>query len=319
MKSIDFQKDLLELELYLNESIVKRVIEVRKDPLSLNTTSLSPERANRPKKFSKEGCVFCPPLIYQITASPRIIHQDGSITIPNSFPFLKPHHVTIFPYHKSKIEELDEKDLYAWIETGYEMATIYKKLNVRLMWDFINFGRNAGASIEHPHAQRGGVTKSIKTEADKEISNLKRKMKNLNENPFEYLFKKYKENDLFVFEDDVLFINTPFAPKLPNEVMITYKPEITELTKLKSNADKNKIAFAINKVLHILNKELNVTDFNIVSHYAPFKLDCQKYFKIHWHIYPRNLNNLAGMEMNGHYVVDVFPEYTASILRKNFK
>lgn len=318
------------------EQEVVRNMEIRQDPIFLShSTALSPERANRPMKQSEEKkydndpnkCIFCLPQIYEKTPTPRKEHSklisfsnpnEKTISVPNLYPFSYPHWVTVFPVHKPDLRYLDYEDLVNYFESGYEIATEIKKLNgIVGMWDIINWGKAAGASQEHPHAQRGGICEKMITDSDTEMqAYTESKLRLRNEDPFEEYMDAIRNSNLYGWENDYLFIYAPFAPKMSDEVQMILKPkEIRNILDLDEDSRKN-ISKCMLGVFHVLREKRGVTDLNVIMHQQRF--DQKDNYRINWHIIPRNKSLWGGMEMNNHYVVDVYPETTAQEIRNHY-
>lgn len=311
------------------------VISLRLDPLfgkySPHSTSISEERANRPetikhtrKETKKEGCIFCLPKIYEITPEPRIDHsRDGLYTlggspvlsVPNLFPFSPDHYVTIFADHKPDVIDLCKEDLVNYIETAFYFANKFRAEKAEGMWDFVNWGAAAGASQPHPHAQRGTLEKKLNSMITLEQVSLAKRAKDIGQDPFEVYMSKVRDSPYFVFENDFLFICTPFAPKLPDQVDIISKKGFNTL--LDTSWDYRRgLAESMLGVFHALSLHRGVSDFNLTLHQNFF--DVKDFYRLHWHVYPRNKNNLGGMELNNSYIIGVFPQVTAKTLRHHF-
>jgi len=112
-----------------------------------------------------------------------------------------------------------------------------------------------------------------------------------------------------------LFICAPFAPKFPDHVDIISKRGFNTL--LDTSWDYRKgLAESMLGVFHSLCIHRGVSDFNLALHQNFFEV--KDFYRLHWHVYPRNKNNLGGMEINNSYVVGVFPQVTAKALRQHF-
>ena len=306
-------------------------IEIRIDPLfaqySLHTTLISEERAKRPiliksvletidKDGKKEECDFCKPRVYLETAVPKIHHGEKQIvTAPNLFPYILPHFITIFTNeHKQNLENLTENDITIYLSTGREIAYNLKEDGQDGMWDFINWGAKAGASQPHPHAQRGGLYKLMRTLMDKELESLEKIKNKLNgKDPFEFYMKLVRDSPLLIYEDDDVFVFAPYAPKFTDQIDILTKRKDKVISNYLELEDEmiDSISKSMIDVLRKLRTERGVTDLNIETHQARF--DGSIDYRMHWHIYPRK-SLIAGMELNNIYIVSAYPEDTAKAL-----
>lgn len=311
------------------------VLSLRLDPLfgkySPHSTSISEDRANRPenikhvrKETKKEGCIFCVPNIYEVTPEPRIDHsRDGLFTlegkpvisVPNLYPFSQDHYVTVFADHKPDMIDLCKEDLINYIETSFYFANKFRAEKFEGMWDIVNWGAAAGASQPHPHAQRGVLEGKLNSIITLEQVSLSKRAKDIGKDPFEVYMSKVRDSPYFVFENDFLFICAPYAPKFPDQVDIISKQGFNTL--LDTGWDYRKgLASSMLGVFHALSMKRGVSDFNLTLHQNFFEV--KDNYRLHWHVYPRNKNNLGGMEINNSYVVSVFPQVTAKALREHF-
>jgi galactose-1-phosphate uridylyltransferase len=279
----------------------------------------------RHKAAHHANCPFCPALRDSVTPRPRIYHKpfDGSseqfVTVPNLYPFSLPHYVTIFPHHTPDLAHLSGADLHGYLETGHELALLIRdKHENDGMWDIINWGPHAAASQSHPHAQRGGIAKKMITEADAEIAACSAAARYLGADPFEDYMSRIRASSLFGFENDFVFIHAPFAPKFPHQVDIICRNPCPNLCEL-SPDERRVIGESMLGVFHMLYNEAGVTDLNVITHQARFATDKNSGYRLHWHITPRNLSGLGGIEINlNDFVVTVFPEETARLLRAHY-
>jgi len=310
-------------------------VSIRLDPLfgeySPYSTSISSDRAKKPdvikyvkKEPKKEGCIFCEPKIYEVTPEPKIDHSKEGlftpegrpvISVPNLFPFSPNHYVTIFTDHKVDIIDWVKEDMVNYIETSFYFSKKFKREKAEGMWDIVNHGVAAGASQPHPHAQRGTLEKRLNFTIALEQEALTRKAEELGEDPFEVYMSKVRDSRYFIFENDFLFICAPFAPKSPDQVDIISKQCFNTL--LDTPVDyREGWAESMIGVLHSLGKDRGVSDINIALHQSFFGVN--DYYRLHWHIFPRNKSRVGGLELNNSYVVGIFPRVTAKALRKHF-
>lgn len=313
----------------LFDLIEDKEIEIRIDPLlanrSLHTTLISEERAKRPIKIKpkeevpsdRSSCDFCKPRIYLETPVPKIHHgRQQIVTVPNLFPFISPHYVTVFSdEHKPNLEDLTERDIAIHLSTGKELAYKIREEGYDGMWDFINWGATAGGSQPHAHSQRGGLYKLMRSLMDKESEALNERKRELKgKDPFEVYMELARDSPLLIQEDDNVFIFAPFAPRFTDQVDIFTKkrngrpiPNYLEL----EEDDILSISRGMVKALKKLGTKRGITDFNVETHQARFRGDDN--YRMHWHVYPRK-SLIAGMELNDIYIVSAYPEHTARAL-----
>lgn len=322
----------------------KSAIEIRLDPLlgpySLHSTSISEARANKPENFETNGqvagekepevdpdCPFCPQKIFSVTPEPRIIHGDlvtikddshKVITVPNLYPFSVPHYVTIFSKHRPDLRKLGYDELINYMESGYFLAREMKgKKGVEGMWDIINWGPTAAASQPHPHAQRGGVRKTMIVRADKEAEGIERLVKETGKDPFAEYMAKVRDSPYFIFENNMVQIHAPFAPRFPDQVDVICKKKASNILDLEIKEERDEIARTMLGIFHALREKRGVTDLNLIMHQDRFGKNGS--YRLHWHVMPRNKNKLGGLEIGDDInVVFVYPEKTAEILKRYY-
>lgn len=346
MKSNPFEnyKETFIHEILHEGKEKKSLIEIRIDPLfdkySLHSTSISEARASKPESFKMNGhikgeeepdvdenCIFCPKKIFELTPEPKIIHGELStiedsqykiITVPNLYPFSVPHYVTIFSKHKPDLRKLTFDALINYMESCYFLAREMKgKKGVEGMWDIINWGPAAAASQLHPHAQRGGIRKMMVVRADKEAEAIEKLVQETGKGQFEEYIAKVRDSPYFIFENSLLQIHAPFAPRLPDQVDVICKKSVNTILDIESKGERDEIARTMLGIFHALREERGVTDLNMIMHQERFSQKGN--YRLHWHIMPRNKNKLGALEIGEDInVVAVYPEKTAQILREHY-
>jgi len=316
-------KDLGDSKLELTSRIKRRT-----EPLfgSFNlapySTCLSELRTHRPEKIGEvpqiisdqSKCTFCPERVEKDTPEPRIHHDLTTpagrkvISFPNLYPFTQTHLVTVFADHKPDIIDLTYKDMVNYFASMYEIAERFKARGAKRMWSFINWGVTAGASQSHPHAQHGtgfGIEGSLE---DRERIAIESIATN-GTDPFEDYMAHMRNSQLFIFENDCVFITAPYAPRFPDQVDVICKHPAMNI--LETQEYRGIMIRSMLGLFHMLRVKRGVTDLNLVWHQAGFDHDRSKY-RLHAHITPRNKNRIAGREIDGFYVIPVDPEKTAS-------
>ena len=137
------------------------------------------------------------------------------------------------------------------------------------------------------------------------------------DHPFETRANFLRKNGLECFEDDSIFISAPYASRFPDELELTLKPKVCNFRQL-PKIEVKKVAQGLYYAINFFSSERGVTDFNVITHQDSLLENSE--YRIHFHILPRNKNVLGGVEVgfNG-YVVDTWPEATASAFREYMK
>jgi len=318
---------------------------VRIDPLSGNISRISKERADeiREKNIGittdldikpVENCVFCN--YEKTTPEKRIIHNNGAVTFRNIGPWEKIQWVTAYPPfepynsgHKLLLSELLYDDLDRMIETEHELASLCHSMykndgDIVGFRDFTNWGPFAGGSQQHPHSQRGTITKYMGPAIEKEISFCKYISDIYGKNAFDVLiYEENKQGRRVIYSNDV-YIGAAFAPKCNDEIIIVPKESISNVLQMDTENWKRMI-HPILGVFAGLFFYRGVRDLNISVHMAPFdKMEEMKdYYRWHMHVYPRKSSlpvHIAGAELGDEeYVIGTLPENTAYMLKQWFK
>src|SRR5687767_10864264 len=165
--------------------------ELRKDPVTGRWVIIATERAKRPAQYAKLAeerkggfCPFCPGnerstppevLSYRPTSTGKDTEGWWLRTVPNKFPALKQEgalkrsgegmydRITGYGAHEVLIESPDHDHTFADLGDEQVQEIIWamrdrcvelkKDTRMRYILVFKNWGREAGASLEHPHCQ----------------------------------------------------------------------------------------------------------------------------------------------------------------------
>jgi len=326
--------------------------ELRKSPVIGRWVIISTERGKRPidfevarEKISGKFCPFCPGnedktppeiLAYRDPKTKPDTEGWSVRVVPNKFPALRiegdlgkrgigiydmmegigAHEVLIeSPYHDKNIQYLNSNH----IETIFHairarMLDLKKDTRFRYILVFKNWGKEAGASLEHSHMQ------IIATPIIP-----KRAMEELKGSEFHYKLKErcifcdiinqeQKDQSRIVYQNQYFIALEPFAARFPFETWVLPLQHISAF----ENTDIRWFpAFVdiMKKVLLKLDKVLSAPPFNFIIHTSPCNEDNLDYY--HWHveIIPK-LTKVAGFEWgSGFYINPTPPEAAAEELR----
>lgn len=320
---------------FLKENLLTdRRIFIRTDWLGEHSTEIAIDRAAKPAppitcertllRECTDECIFSPQNVLKVTPEPRITHGDTItfqdnlgkvVTFPNLFPFMYPHYVTAPPDHPAKITEIKLKHIITFLNAGSKLAQLIQSVDgVVGMIGIWNWGELAATSQGHIHFQWGGRTPLMITHSVRERKAIQLLGQELRADPFDLLIQTLQNTSLFCWENEVVFVHTPFAPTFPDQVDIVLKKSIPNLWVL-PNELIEPIAEGIWRTIICLATSRAVTDFNVIVHQDDFDLKSE-YYRLHFHILPRNKRREGGLEWEGSYVVDIFPETTARFLRQ---
>ncbi|ABQ46060.1 MULTISPECIES: galactose-1-phosphate uridylyltransferase [Thermotoga] len=328
--------------------------EFRKDPIIKRWVIIATERAKRPHDFARtkveevrEGfCPFdygnehtTPPEIFAFRPADTEPNTPGwwVRVVPNKFPAVDPdvplrkygrgmydaamgfgyHDVVVeTPDHNSHLAVMDYKNVEEVIwayKIRYEQ--LMKDERIKYILIFKNHGKDAGASLSHPHSQIIALPimpKRVQEELDgsKEYYEYKERC------PFcDIIDEEKKERERIVEENDHFIALEPFAARFPFETWILPKRHMNSFH-LISEDEVGSLAKILKNVLYRIYAALDNPPYNLLIHTAPTSLEGKDYY--HWHIeiFPR-LTKVAGFEWGtGFYINIVPPEDAARYLRE---
>ncbi len=315
--------------------------QLRLNPLTGRWVTVAVERAARPgdlisRQLPVESdpdrlCPFCPG---NEEATPPALETYGSTgawqvrVVPNLFPAFEGneplrvqnlgpvwtqasasgvHEVLVFtPDHAGSWADLDDK------QAGLAMAAIRDRMEdharrstVRYTQAIVNAGREAGASLEHPHGQLLGIPFVPGEIAEEEAG-----------------FRRYEGSCLLcttleaelqtghrvVLEDERVIVICPFWSGAPYEMLVIPRAHEVHLENT-SPSDVVAVGRAIRDALVRLRTHVGDAAYNLVFHTAPHHHEGP--FHWHVHIVPR-LTSLAGFEQGTGVMINIVaPELAA--------
>lgn len=136
---------------------------IREDPLTGDRHVIAPVRSKRPHLVGQIQteepfqCPFCPGS--ELLTPKEVMRVEGESgwivrVIPNKFPAIPHMHDVIVdsPSHRGDLDTIPHLDKLLWTYRE-RMVHYYSTEGVRFVALFRNRGREAGASIPHPHSQ----------------------------------------------------------------------------------------------------------------------------------------------------------------------
>jgi UDPglucose--hexose-1-phosphate uridylyltransferase len=184
-----------------------------------------------------------------------------------------------------------------------------RRSNVRYTQAIVNHGREAGASIAHPHGQLLGVP-FVPGELAEELAGFVRFGESC-------LLCTTAEAELaaesrVVHADDRVVVVAPFWSGTPFELLVIPMTHEAHLIKAEPR-DLASVGWAIRDVLRRLRRQVGDVAHNVVLHTAPHHHRDEGY---HWHIHvtPR-LTSVAGFEQGTGVLINIVaPEFAAEQL-----
>jgi len=328
-----------------------QLTELRQDLVTGDWVVIATGRAKKPEEFaskrrslieedSNELCFFCYPeetdqgkdsLIYE--------KADGEWSLrvfPNKYPaFVSgrvPKHFEEGPYfamdgtgyhelivtrdHYRQISQMDSVEVAEIIDAFQERyIDLMNKKSVNYIEIFHNHGKEAGASIAHPHSQLMAIpviSPYVKSELDgAEIYH----KTNKNCVYCSMIAWELEHRKRIVFENDDFLAYCPYSSRAAFEVWVLPKKHKPYFERI-SDDDKIALAEVLKNALGKIYKALEDPSYNFYIHTSP--CDGKDYPHFHWHIeiIPRT-SVWAGFELStGIEISTIQPEVAADYLRK---
>lgn len=316
--------------------------QLRLDPLTGRWIVISTERRHRPFSFVPrslpvEGepgrpCPFCPDQ-QRLETHPtlEVDGPDGAWLVrvlPNLYPALEGHDpmvvdnvgpvfmeapgsgihevVVVSPDHRVGWADLSDAHSCAVMGAIRDRTVAHTTTpGLRYTQAIVNAGREAGASLEHPHGQLLGMPFVPREVTDEQAG-----------------FARFSGNCLLcatieaedaagsrvVYADDAVLVVCPFWSGTPFEMLVlprTHEPHLHHA----GEVDLAAVGKALQRSLASLRWQLGDLAYNVVFHSAPYKTAGD--FHWHAHVLPKAATR-AGFEMGTGVLINVVPPETAA-------
>ena len=324
--------------------------DLRQDLVSGDWVVIATGRAKRPDDFAHferikddkgvHECLFEDPTASGQEKDVLIYHKsDGEWTLrvfPNKYPAFSPNHkvklVSEGPYistvgagyhevvvtrdHYRQLAIMDVMEVAEVIDAYQDRyLNLMNKKDVNYIAIFHNHGKEAGASMPHPHSQLMAipvVAPYVKLELDGA-----EKYHKSNKHCVYCVMAEHEsdEGKRTIFENEEFIAFCPFASRAAFEVHVMPKKHSPYFERI-TDQQKIKLAEVFSKALGSIYKALNDPPYNFYIHSAP--CDGKDYPHFHWHIeILPHTSNWAGFELEtGIEISTLEPEVAAEYLRK---
>lgn len=336
--------------------------EFRKDPLTDSWVIIAEERGQRPQDFrdqpeeddSREYCPFepgnedmTPPEVYAIRPDGGK-REDWSVrVVPNKYPALAiegtldregvgmfdkmngvgAHEIVIeTPEHSRSLPDYSSSQIDNVLQAYQDrMKDLRGDRRFRYTLVFKNHGREAGASLVHPHSQI--IALSVTPRRVKEqLSSARKHYREKRRCIFCDILKQELERDeRIVMKNSEFVVWSPFAARFPFEMWILPRKHAHDFTSI-SPDQRRRFGSILRKTVGKLKQALQDPPYNFLINTAPnFDSPMNEEMSgqtieddYHWHleIIPR-ITRIAGFEWGtGFYINPTPPEDAARFLRK---
>ena len=302
------------------------------------------------EKVLPKDCPFCqlssqekPTLVFNQGKKILILPKGGApkkwttCVVPNTYPAFSPfpkldkhiegnlyqvmnaagfHEVVITRSHKKQMAQFSVAQIKEVVDVYQQRyLDLMKEKFVNYVSIFHNHGREAGASIAHPHSQII-TTPLIDSDLRKALLNSKRYFR-IHKKCIYCQMNKWekKSRKRIIFENKKFLAICPFASKAAFQVICSPKKHLPYFEQI-TEQEKWQLAEALQSVLKKLYKGLNNPAYNFYLHTAP--CDNKHYGHYHWHwtILPKT-SIWAGFEIGTRMEISTIePEKAAEYLRK---
>ncbi|MBI4655828.1 MAG: galactose-1-phosphate uridylyltransferase [Elusimicrobia bacterium] len=328
--------------------------EIRKDPVFGRWVIVASDRSLRPNEFRNlergiqepSDCAFCPGNESQTPPALHVIPQENKPgawkirAVQNKYPALisnEPtlesadgiyhkmngaglHEVVIeTPSHFQQMEDMDARHIKEVFEVYVSRINEMKKeAGIKYVMVFKNHGRNAGATLVHPHSQIIGMP-MVPIRVVQEIDGAENYFMERNKCVFcDIADEERKTGKRIVGENREFMALEPYASRFSFETWIIPKQHSCHF-ETTSPESAGYLASIVKEILGKLRRSLEDLSYNLVIHTMPVHDPAVKHY--HWHIeiMPK-LSFVAGFEWGtGFYINAVSPEDAAHTLNSGKK
>jgi UDPglucose--hexose-1-phosphate uridylyltransferase len=320
------------------------VSQLRLNPLTGRWVAIAAERASRPGDFAPRlepptshlRCPFCPGHEEETPPALETYGRHGEWlvrVVPNLYPAFEGkgdfvvddlgpvfhqapgtgiHEVLVFsPDHRGSWADLDDKQIGLVIAAIRDrMEDHAERASVRYTQTIVNHGREAGASLEHPHGQLLGIP-FVPEELQAELEGF------ADQNDPCVLCTTVDEEEAaghrVLLADERVMVVCPFWSASPYEMLVIPRTHQAHLAHA-APPDLVAVSRALRDALAALSRLVGNAAYNLVFHTAPHRSTD----RFHWHVHvlPR-LTSLAGFEAGTGVLINIVaPEQAASDLRQ---
>lgn len=326
--------------------------ELRKDPILGRWIIISTERGKRPTDFIVEGNNtkggFCPLCPGNETTTPSEVLSYGRTVnapnqpgwslrvVPNKYPALViegdidkegeglydkmngigAHEVIVeTPDHQASFSHLPpELMIQVFWSFRDRILDLEKDPRFRYAMIFKNFGRAAGASLEHSHSQLVALPVLPRLIVS-ELEGSKRYHKYKDRCVYCDIIRQEIKQDVRIVSQNEHFIAiTPYAPRSPFEMWVLPKKHEHSYSEMEDTHFES-LTSIFSEIMRRLDACIPGVPYNFVLHTSPLRSEPLEYYHWHFEIMPK-LTSIAGFEWgSGFYINPLPPEDAAKYLR----
>lgn len=238
--------------------------------------------------------------------------------VPNKYPIVPAHEVIVHsPFHNKELENFSKQETEDLIWAYLSRYRHYEDFGY--VHIFCNRGREAAASIKHPHSQLIVLDEIAKATVEA-VESAGIYYRTYGICPYCDLLRREIGGDRFIWENDSMVLLAPFSSDWPYEISIIPKTHRKSFGNI-NDREMRDFAECLRIAVIALSKEINELSYNYWIHSLPSILGLDKaslYY--HWHLdlIPR-VKVLGGVELGLKLMIDdrISPEDAASKLKSH--
>ena len=303
--------------------------EIRKHYFLDKYCVIANERGKRPTDFmtkkepeiQSNSCPFCPTnesmtppaTVYKLCRRKIFKYTETEYSQPsnwnircfkNLYPALPGHEVIVeSPDHNKQLAEFTDDEINLLMQVYRDRTALHFENKAKYVSIFRNYGKDAGASLSHPHSQVIPLP-FIPPEIEEELEFIKES----GQCPYCDIVKQESGGERTIIENDHWIVFAPYYSRSPFEMWILPKKFINNLTNPGALA---MLGITLRDTLKKLKKLLNDPSYN----YMVFQMD-----DVHYHMSIRiepKLSIAGGFEKGtGVYINTMPPEEAARLLKE---
>ena len=327
--------------------------ELRRDPITGRWNIFNTDEPLGPDGFEVERhepsgatCPFCagnehltPPEIYAIRPSTSRANGPGwqLRAVPNKFPALRiegelgrrglglfdlsnglgAHEVIIeTPDHTKQMADLTLQELEQ-VCGAFKARSLDLRGDRRLKYTLIfkNFGRSAGASLEHTHSQLIALP-IVPKRVLEELKGAARYFEFRERCPFcDMIQQELKDDERIICENKGFLAFCPYVSSFPFEIWVLPKTHSSDFAAIAQEPMRDLVRI-LKEVLVRVRMALSDPPYNFIIQTSP--IEPREREEYHWHLeLSPKLTRLAGFEWGtGFYINPTPPELAAKVLRE---
>ena len=220
--------------------------------------------------------------------------------------------VVASPDHKQKLTDIPVEQLAnVLVVIQDRVRWLYTQKSVTYVSIYLNYGKNAGSYLEHPHLEIVTFA-TIPPLIEQEVEATHRYINEKGVCPICDVVNVESGGPRQVLATDSFLSLCPWAPTHPHEFWICPKRHVTLFSRI-TQKEINDFALILRATLGGLSKAIKDISYNLVFHLSPEKKNSRQ---LHWHleVYPQ-LSNWSGLEHGfGIYLNQMSPENSAEVL-----